>query len=305
MISYDIYLFHYYSFSALINRCNILNIPVKKYYVYNNDFYLKIPRKYRKKVSENFNDFKIVSKIGVINFFELLINKPITLISLFLSIFLFINLASRVYKIELNGDYPYIESYVKEELKNEGINIYGYNIKEENINVIENKLKEKFNDELESLEIYKRGAKIVVNYKKRRKINDLIYNKGSLYATKDGVIKSFDISKGNKQVKINDFVKKGDLLVSDMITNNNEENINIGTRGSVFALTYYFVEVSLSNPLNEEIGNYVSLLDMARKEVYRNINSDAEYIEKESILIQDLKSGYMKVYYVLYEDITI
>lgn len=305
MISYDIYLFHYYSFSALINRCNILNIPVKKYYVYNNDFYLKIPRKYRKKVSENFNDFKIVSKIGVINFFELLINKPITLISLFLSIFLFINLASRVYKIELNGDYPYIESYVKEELKNEGINIYGYNIKEENINVIENKLKEKFNDELESLEIYKRGAKIVVNYKKRRKINDLIYNKGSLYATKDGVIKSFDISKGNKQVKINDFVKKGDLLVSDMITNNNEENINIGTRGSVFALTYYFVEVSLSNPLNEEIGNYISLLDMARKEVYRNINSDAEYIEKESILIQDLKSGYMKVYYVLYEDITI
>ena len=305
MISYDIYLFHYYSFSSLINRCNILNIPVKKYYVYNNDFYLKIPRKYRKKVSENFNDFKIVSKIGVINFFELLISKPITLISLFLSIFLFINLASRVYKIELNGDYPYIESYLKEELKNEGINIYGYNIKEENINVIENKLKEKFNDELESLEIYKRGAKIVVNYKKRRKINDLIYNKGSLYATKDGVIKSFDISKGNKQVKINDFVKKGDLLVSDMITNNNEENINIGTRGSVFALTYYFVEVSLSNPLNEEIGNYVSLLDMARKEVYRNINSDAEYIEKESIIIQDLKSGYMKVYYVLYEDITI
>lgn len=305
MISYDIYLFHYYSFSALINRCNILNISVKKYYIYNNDFYLKIPRKYRKKVSENFNDFKIVSKIGVINFFELLINKPITLISLFLSIFLFINLASRVYKIELNGDYPYIESYVKEELKNEGINIYGYNIKEENINVIENKLKEKFNDELESLEIYKRGAKIVVNYKKRRKINDLTYNKGSLYATKDGVIKSFDISKGNKQVKINDFVRKGDLLVSDMITNNNEENINIGTRGSVFALTYYFVEVSLSNPLNEEIENYVSLLDMARKEVYRNINSDAEYIEKESILIQDLKSGYMKVYYVLYEDITI
>ena len=90
-----------------------------------------------------------------------------------------------------------------------------------------------------------------------------------------------------------------------MITNNNEENINIGTRGSVFALTYYFVEVSLSNPLNEEIENYVSLLDMARKEVYRNINSDAEYIEKESILVQDLKSGYMKVYYVLYEDITI
>ena len=305
MISYDIYLFHYYSFSSLINRCNILNISVKKYYIYNNDFYLKIPRKYRKKVSENFNDFKIVSKIGVINFFELLINKPITLISLFLSIFLFINLASRVYKIELNGDYPYIESYLKEELKNEGINIYGYNIKEENINVIENKLKEKFNDELESLEIYKRGAKIVVNYKKRRKINDLTYNKGSLYATKDGVIKSFDISKGNKQVKINDFVRKGDLLVSDMITNNNEENINIGTRGSVFALTYYFVEVSLSNPLNEEIGNYVSLLDMARKEVYRNINSDTEYIEKESILIQDLKSGYMRVYYVLYEDITI
>ena len=305
MISYDIYLFHYYCFSSLIDRCNSLEIPVKKYYVYNNDFYLKIPRKYRNKVKDNFKDYKIVSRLGIINFFELLISKPMTFFSFVLSVFLFINLSSRVYDIELKGDYPYIESYIIEELKKEGIMIYSYNVNDDQIDLVENNLKERFNNELESLELYKKGAKLIVNYKKRRKINDLVENKGSLFATKDGVIRGFEISKGNKQVKVNDFVKKGDLLVSDVIMNNKEENINIGTRGSVFASTYYFIEVHIDSVNDDVLENYVYLLDLARSKVSENINSDKEYIEKESILVSDLECGYMKVYYVLYEDITI
>ena len=35
-------------------------------------------------------------------------------------------------------------------------------------------------------------------------------------------------------------------------------------------------------------------------EVGKNLNSEEEYIEKEDILLCDLDSGYMKVYYVLY-----
>ena len=47
-----------------------MNIEVKKYYIYGEDFYLKISRKDRKKVKDNFKDFKIVSKIGLVNFLE-------------------------------------------------------------------------------------------------------------------------------------------------------------------------------------------------------------------------------------------
>lgn len=305
MISYDIYLFHYYSISGLIDRCNSLGISVRKHYVHQNDFYLKIPRKHRNKVKKNFSDCKIVSKVGIVNFFEQLVLKPVTLISLVLSVFLFLDLSLRVYDIKLNGDYPYIESFIKEELKNKGVDIYGYNIKEDNLENIETYLKEKFNNEIESLQLYKKGATLIINYKKRRKINDCLNDGGKLYALKDGVIKNFEISKGNKLVKINDFVRKGDLLVDDVIINNKEENINIGTNGSVFASTYYFIEVILDKKSDDKMENYLTLLTRAREQVGKNINSDKEYIEKENILISDLNEGYMKVYYVLYEDITI
>lgn len=304
MISYDIYLFHYYSFTSLINRCNKLNIEVKKYYVYGNDFYLKINRKYRKIVKDNFKDYKIVSKMGFINIIESLITKPITLISLTLAITLFLNLSNRIYDIEFKGDYPLIENRILEVLNNENIYKYGYNISLENIEKIETKIKDEFNDELESFKIYKVGAKLSVEYKKRRKESIKEESKNNIYASKDGVIKSFSILKGNKVVKANQFVKKGDLLIEGSIENHDDKIVYIGAKGSVYASTYYFIEISTNEVLNE-VMMHARLLDLARSEVSKNINSDKEYIEKEVILNSDLKSGYMRVYYVLYEDITI
>ena len=304
MISYDIYLFHYYSFTSLINRCNTLNIEVKKYYVYGDDFYLKINRKYRKIVKDNFKDFKIVSKMGFINLIESLITKPIILISLTLAISLFFNLSSRVYEIEFKGDYPLIENRILKALNDENIYKYGYNVSLENIEKIETKIRDEFNDELESFKIYKVGAKLSVEYKKRRKESIKEEVKNNIYASKDGVIKSFSIIKGNKVVKYNQFVKKGDLLIEGSIENNNGEMVYIGAKGSVYASTYYFIEISTNEDLNE-VMMHARLLYLARNEVSKNINSEKEYIEKETIIKSDLKSGYMRIYYVLYEDITI
>ena len=88
-------------------------------------------------------------------------------------------------------------------------------------------------------------------YKKRRKVNLEEQKGNNIYASKDGVIKKFDISSGVKNVKVNQFVKKGDLLVSDTIVNNKEENIDIGTKGSVYASTYYFLDVSVNRNIEE------------------------------------------------------
>lgn len=305
MISYDIYLFHYSSLSTLLKVMNYFNIPVKKYYEYGKDYYLKIPRKYRRLVKDKFVEVHIVDGVGVINFIERLMLKPITLVSLILSIFLFMNLSSRLYDISFNGDYPYIEKEIVNSLKEYELYKWGYFVEEEKLDDIEGLLKEKYNNDLESLDLYKRGNKLIVNYKKRRKINDLEENKGSLYASKDGVIASFDVIKGVKVVKVNDFVRKGDLLVSEIVINNKDEGVSVGGRGSVYAYTYYFIEVNDTYKKSDEVEVYSTLLDKARKEVSKNINSDREYIKEENILVCDLSNQYLKIYYVLYEDITI
>ena len=304
MISYDIYLFHYYSFVGLLNRLSDLGVEVKKYYIYNgNEFYLKINRKHRKTIKENFKDCLIVDKIGFINRIEQLISKPITLVSLLLSIFLFINLSTRVYGININGDYPAIEEELLNFLKENNISFFQNNVSGAKVKEIGGLLKEKFNDELEFIEIIKEGSTISLNYKKRRKSLKIEEKKGSLYASKDGVIKGFSILSGVKNVKVYDFVKKGDLLISDILVTTNNENIVIGTIGKVFASTFYYVEVSCKG--EDDASTQMCLLDKARKEVSKNLNSNDEYIESETILKNDLNNGYLKAYYVLYEDITI
>ena len=303
MISYDIYSFHYFSLLGLLNRLNDLNVEVKKYYEYNGEFYIKINRKYRNIIRENFKDYKIVEKLGIVNRLEQLVFKPITLVSLLLSIALFFDLSSRIYKINISGDYPVIEENLLLFLKENGVSPFMKNIKQEDIKKVSALVKEEFNDELEFLEIVKSGGVINLNYKRRRKEVVIEGKKGSLYASKDGVIKGFELLSGVKNVKVYDFVKKGDLLVSDILITSNNENIVIGTIGKVFALTFYYIEVNCKK--DDEALTQACLLDKARYEVSKNINSNDEYIESENILVNDVNKGYLKVYYVLYEDITI
>ena len=118
------------------------------------------------------------------------------------------------------------------------------------------------------------------------------------------MIRAFSISSGVKNVKLYDFVKKGDLLVSDILITTDNESVLIGSVGKVFASTFYYIEVSVNCDL-DDASKQALLLDKARNEVSKNINSDDEYIESENVLKNDIKNGYMKIYYVLYEDITI
>ena len=109
---------------------------------------------------------------------------------------------------------------------------------------------------------------------------------------------------GVKNVKLYQSVKKGDLLVSDILVTSDNNSIYIGTIGKVFASTFYYIEVRCNYDL-DDASKQAYLFDLARKKVSENINSDDEYIESEIVLVNDLKNGYMKIYYVLYEDITI
>lgn len=305
MISYDICMFRYYSLVSLLNRLNDLSIEVKKYFIINeNEFYLKINRKYRKKIKENFKDFKIVDKIGFINNLEKLILKPITLVSLILAISLFFNLSNKIYEIELKGDFPSVEQEIMEFLNSNNIKKFSSGIDTKNTKKIETLLKENFFDKLEFIEVLKDGATLSINYKKRRKSMIIEGKKGSLYATKDGVIKGFSLLSGVKNVRVYQYVRKGDLLVNDILLTSDNESIVIGTIGKVFASTFYYIEVN-SNIDLDVASKQAYLLNLARNEVSKNINSDDEYIESENILINDVNKGYMKIYYVLYEDITI
>ena len=160
-------------------------------------------------------------------------------------------------------------------------------------------------EKIEFFEIKRKGSLISVRYQKRRKSIALPNKTGKLYANKDGVVKMFDIKSGVKKVKENEYVRKGDLLVDDILETSNGNNVNIGTLGSVFAHTFYFINVSVKND-GDEANVFSLLLYLAKLEISKEL-SYGEKIIREQILSYNLDEevSTMKIYYVLLEDITI
>ena len=162
-------------------------------------------------------------------------------------------------------------------------------------------------DEIEWIELRNSGSVLKVKFLKRRTSMEPEQLKGNLYATKNGVILSFDIKSGEKVVKINDYVKKGDLLVKDIVTTDQNEDIYVGTLGSVYAYTWYIVDsyINIDADNYDETQVFLNLLFRAKEEVSKNLTEN-EYIYKESVLLFE-KNGKivtMKVHFTCVEDIT-
>ena len=85
-----------------------------------------------------------------------------------------------------------------------------------------------------------------------RKLNDPNHEEKlcHLVALKDGIIKEMVYEKGMSLVKQNDAVKKGDILISGIIKNNEEEVGYTCAKGSIYAEVWYKVTVSI--PLTYE-----------------------------------------------------
>ena len=120
------------------------------------------------------------------------------------------------------------------------------------------------------------------------------------------MIRYFEIQSGVKQVKEYDYVRKGDLLVSEVLETSEGDLINVGTLGSVFANTFYVIDVEVQHDNEDEAVVFSKMLDKAKIKINENLSKN-EKIEIERVLHYSISDsvGKMKIYYMLLEDITI
>ena len=109
-------------------------------------------------------------------------------------------------------------------------------------------------DKLEWLEIERIGMNYIVHIEER-KLNDIHSSKTNcdIIAKKDGLIKKIIYSKGESLVNVNDYVKKGDTLITGTIKKDEEIKGSVCATGKVLAESWY--NVSLRIPIEEEIKN--------------------------------------------------
>lgn len=304
--SIDVWNIVFYDEVSLLNKLNFLGIEVynfKKIDKYK--YYFETSRRNRSCIKKNFKDIRLISRRGMLNYLEAMVCKTTIICIVVASLFMY-NASRRIWKIEIVGDYKEIECALREELKKHNILISNYYPSRDKLKTIESNISTYLAKEIEFLELRRKGAVISLRYQKRRKAAQLPLKGESLYATKDGMIRYFDIQSGVKQVKEYDYVRKGDLLVSDIVETTGGELVDVGALGSVFANTFYMIEVQVDYIDEDEALVFSKMLDKAKVKISSYLSKD-EKIEIERVVNYSINNnkGYMKVYFMLLEDITI
>lgn len=250
-------------------------------------------------------NIKIINKVGLINNMFSLLKYKTTIIAMILSIASYFLLSNRIWVINISGDSTLLIDFVEEKLIEQGIKVGCKKIDVNTLSEIQNNILYSNFDIIEYLSIKSNGSLIDVSFKKKRQETDKTKFKGNLYASRDGMIKSFDLLSGERVVDINQYVKKGDLLVKDVLTTDYNEEVYIGTYGSVYAYTWYYSIISY--PINEFDRDETILANAlleAKHQICLNF-SNSEYIYQENVLqfIKQDNNVFIKIHFTCVEDI--
>lgn len=248
--------------------------------------------------------FKSIYEIEILGItgiskFKSIINKNKYLIGLLiLGYLLILFLSNIIFDIQVIHSNSSIRSLVLKELNNNGIKKYTFKKDFNSLEKITDKILENNKDKLEWMEIEVVGTKIVVKIEER-KLNkeEKTYPKQDIIAKKSGIIKSVKSKEGVIVKNINDYVSKGDVIISGMIMDTYGENIKdiVSAKGSVYAEVWYTVSMEypivhkIETPTKKEknlfkiqfLNNKISVFDFNK---YKSYKSDEKVILENKLL---------------------
>lgn len=169
---------------------------------------------------------------------------------------LFLFLANNmVFKIVVNTPKANIESLVKNELKNNGIKPFTLKLRHKKIEKVVSKILNNNKDTLEWLEIKYDGLILIVNVTEKitKDLQEELPN-CNIIASTDAKISSLNIFRGVALKDINDYVKKGEVILSGTISHNEEVKKTVCAKGEIYGEVWYKVKITL--PFKEEYKEY-------------------------------------------------
>ncbi len=256
---------------------------------YNNKVLLYVDEDNYTKLLKYFNIYGIsLYKIGGLKKYQLLLRKyRLFIICMLISILIIFTLSKIVFNINIMTDNKELKSIIKKELDLYGISKYhfskSYNEKEE----IKKKILNDYHDKIEWLEIDLVGTKYYIYVLERKKEvvnNNHIYQ--DVVAKKNAIITEIKSSKGEIIKKVNDYVNKGDTIISGKIIKNDEVKNIVKAEGIVFGETWYNVRVELPYTYYEKkyTGNYYNTFTISffnhRLSFMKDKYQEKEYVDK-------------------------
>lgn len=230
-----------------IKRINSFNIDLLQInYLKYDEIIIKIYKKDLDRLNEikTIYDIDILSSNGLEKYKTILKKNRLLLITIIVSITFIIYLSNTIFYIDVVHNNKEIREIIKEELSNNDIRVYSIKKDYDYIEEVKKKILEKYKDKIEWLEIENVGTKYIVKVEERKinKINNQELPR-NLVALKDSIIIQVEANKGIILKNKNDYVKKGEIIVSGAIDLNGEIKNNVSAAGTVYGEVWYKVEI--------------------------------------------------------------
>lgn len=256
--------------------------------------YKKISRRYKTKI------IKYYGKRFIINYLN---TNKYMLISLFISFLVLLLLTNTIFKININTNDEKLYNLINNSLKENDISIYKRKKTFKELKKIKDKILKENEDNLEWIEIKEKGCiyNIELTARVKNKENNSDNNPKDIVASKDGLIKYITSSSGVKLKDVNDYVKKGEVLISGNIIKGEDTLIRqVKAKGKVYAEVWYTVNITI--PFNYveyvETGKVINhyYLDIAGKKFTLTGKYDSNFTMNTKDLVLEKPYLFFKLY---------
>ena len=256
--------------------------------------YKKISRRYKTKI------IKYYGKRFIINYLN---TNKYMLISLFISFLVLLLLTNTIFKININTNDEKLYNLINNSLKENNISIYKRKKSFKELKKIKDKILKENEDNLEWIEIKEKGCiyNIELTARVKNKENNSDNNPKDIVASKDGLIKYITSSSGVKLKDVNDYVKKGEVLISGNIIKGEDTLITqVRAKGKVYAEVWYTVNITI--PFNYveyvETGKVINhyYLDIAGKKFTLTGKYDSNFTMNTKDLVLEKPYLFFKLY---------
>ena len=224
-------------------------------------------------------EIEILKRKGLIYFTHFIKIRKLFIVSILLGFIFLTFLTNIIFDVKVVLDDEELREIILTDLKEFGISKYKFKVSYKEKEKIESKILDKEKELLEWLEIEEKGVNYEVNVIKRVKNKEVKETEPrNIVASKNGMITRIVAETGEVVTKKNNYVNKGDILISGLIKNNDNIVSKVSAKGKVYAEVWYKVSLNLPLTYNEEkrTGNNKNVLEI------NFLNNDIELTSLDS-----------------------
>lgn len=242
---------------------------------------------------------RLVNSYGLMGVRDVIRRNAFFLISMVIVIGIIFFLSNIIFSVRVIHYSKDIRSLLYRELEGYGIKKYGKMVSYDKLDYIEKEILKNNRDRLEWLEIKREGTKYIVKVEERViKREKEVTSPKDIVASKNAVIMDIRSSKGERVRDINDYVSKGDVIISGEVIKPDGTKVVTGSSGKIYGevwytaileYPYYYREEKLTGKSKD-----VYVISFLNKRVPLTLHKFKSFQSNEKVIFKSYPIGFYK-----------